>query len=296
MPNQELLNYINQQLQSGVSPEQIKSALVSSGWKEGDINEAFAELSNPVVSQSQTAQTNITVLPGAMDILQQSWLLYKQRMQTFLGIAAAPLVVSIGLLLLLAGGSLALLAKSGSSSVVAMFATGIALPLIILMVIIIAIISVWSQIALLYAIKDNQEGIGVVEAYRRSWAKILPYSWVIFLQGLITVLGFLLFIIPGIIFSVWYSLTIFVFIIEDLKGMNALQKSKEYIKGKWWAVFGRLFFIFFLFFIPVMITPILFENIPAAEVITNFMLDLFFIPLITIYLFCIYNNIKAIKN
>ncbi len=42
MTNQQLLDYIKQQLQQGVSREQIKSSLMTNGWQSQDIEEGFA--------------------------------------------------------------------------------------------------------------------------------------------------------------------------------------------------------------------------------------------------------------
>ena len=46
MNNQQLLDYIRQQLQSGVSKEAIKSGLLEKGWKEEDILEAMTLIEN----------------------------------------------------------------------------------------------------------------------------------------------------------------------------------------------------------------------------------------------------------
>lgn len=52
MVNQQLLDYIKQQLQQGVSWERIKSSLMYNSWQENDINEAFSILSNNPVRVS----------------------------------------------------------------------------------------------------------------------------------------------------------------------------------------------------------------------------------------------------
>ena len=49
MTNQELLNYIRQQSSQGTSEEEIKSKLITSGWSETDIKEAFALVSDSVL-------------------------------------------------------------------------------------------------------------------------------------------------------------------------------------------------------------------------------------------------------
>lgn len=109
MVNQQLLDYIKQQSQQGISQEQIKSSLMSSGWQEKDIEEGFAFIQNPV-SQSQpvpAAPSPATAsLPGAAVILGQAWGIYRRRIGTFLGIMAIPLLITIALIVVLFSGGL----------------------------------------------------------------------------------------------------------------------------------------------------------------------------------------------
>ncbi len=48
MINQQLIDYIKQQSQQGVSPENIKNALRSNSWTDADINQAYSSLSTSV--------------------------------------------------------------------------------------------------------------------------------------------------------------------------------------------------------------------------------------------------------
>jgi hypothetical protein len=57
MPNQQLLDYIKQQLRAGSSAEQIKQDLLSSGWQEANVNEALSVLSpQPVQNENPASQ------------------------------------------------------------------------------------------------------------------------------------------------------------------------------------------------------------------------------------------------
>lgn len=58
MVTQQLIDYIKQQLQNGISKENIKSALVANGWNENDIIQALNTLDN------QPTQTNLTPTAG----------------------------------------------------------------------------------------------------------------------------------------------------------------------------------------------------------------------------------------
>ena len=44
MPTQELLNYIKKQLNNNITEDQIRNALVTSGWQDNDINEAMSKV------------------------------------------------------------------------------------------------------------------------------------------------------------------------------------------------------------------------------------------------------------
>jgi len=296
--NQQLLDYIKQQLQQGISKEQIKSSLMTNGWQAQDIDEAFSFISNPASQSSSVpppAQT-ISSLPGATAIFGQAWTIYKQRLGTFLGVMAIPMLIMVVLLAVLAGGGL--LGISLLSSKFAAGGIGLLILLAILFFVIVFISQAWGQTALLFAIKDSQERIGVIESYRRGWHKLFSYWWVALLVGFITMGGFLLLIVPGIIFATWFSLAVFILIAEDLKGMNALLKSKEYVKGKWGGVFWRFFFIgaisLIISLVPVLIFSLL--KIPFGSEISRFVIGLFLTPLVMTYSFLVYSNLKALKG
>lgn len=252
---------------------------------------------NPVPSpQSPIPQQTLSALPGATAILSQAWSLYKQRLGTFLGVMIIPMLVLIGLFAVLAGGGF--LGFTLLSSKFAAGGIGLLVLLAIVFFLAIFISQTWGQTALLYAIRDSQEGIGVGEAYRRGWHKILSYWWITLLAGFITMGGFLLLIVPGIIFAVWFSLAMFILIAEDLKGMNALLKSREYVKGKWGGILWRFFFIgalsLIISLVPVLIFSLL--KIPFGAEISRFVIGLFLTPLVMSYSFLVYSNIKAVKG
>lgn len=72
---------------------------------------------------------------------------------------------------------------------------------------------------------------------------------VLFLTGLITLFGFLLFIIPGLIFLVWFSFAAIIAVIEG-KGVSAIKESKALVAGRFWPVAGRLFVLSILTNVP----------------------------------------------
>lgn len=50
----------------------------------------------------------------------------------------------------------------------------------------------------------------------------------------------LLLIIPGIIFSVFWLFSMYILVSEDTGIIEAMKRSKLFVKGRWWTVFGYL--------------------------------------------------------
>lgn len=59
-------------------------------------------------------------------------------------------------------------------------------------------------------------------------------------MNLAVILGFLLFVIPGILFSVWFIFTLYGVAIDNKKPIEALRWSRHLIRGRWWATLWRL--------------------------------------------------------
>src|SRR3989338_8778048 len=55
MVNQQILDYIRQQMQQGVSREQIKSSLMTNGWQAQDIEEGFNNIDAPNIPTAYSA-------------------------------------------------------------------------------------------------------------------------------------------------------------------------------------------------------------------------------------------------
>lgn len=140
------------------------------------------------------------------------------------------------------------------------------------------IFSIWMQSATYFSIlemKNNE-----VEVIKKSLKKLLPFFGISFVLGLIFLLGTLLLIIPGIIFGIWYSYTLFLVFEKNMKLGQALKTSKELVKGRMLKVFGRGI-VFGLFMI---IASILVSIIPfAGSVILGLLSPLFVLPSYLLY-------------
>ncbi len=160
------------------------------------------------------------------------------------------------------------------------------------------VISSWGQIALMYMVKDSDDKLTPSHAFNLAWGKLMSYWWVMFLIGFLVLGGIMLFIVPGFLFAIWFSMAYFVLVAEDEKGMNALLKSREYVKGRALSVFWRylvLSFCTLLFGIPV---SILFGSIPEpwGGIITQNVFSFFVVPFNVVYMFLIYRDLVEAKG
>lgn len=61
------------------------------------------------------------------------------------------------------------------------------------------------------------------------------------LVGLITIGGFLLVLVPGILFTTWYAFSVYLAVLEKKRGVGALLKeSREMSRGRFGQIFWRL--------------------------------------------------------
>src|SRR6266481_4580888 len=80
----------------------------------------------------------------------------------------------------------------------------------------------------------------IQESYTQAFTKFFPLVWVTFLATFLVFFGYIILLVPALIFGVWYAFSQYVLFEENIGGTLALMKSKEYVKGKWWATFGRI--------------------------------------------------------
>lgn len=158
------------------------------------------------------------------DLFEQALEIYRSRFDTFFAIAGIPVIVSLLYTVI------RFIPNYGT------VITTVLLVISLMLSIISFVLSITYQIALIYAISQP---ISVYNAYRFAFSKILSFIWIGILTFFIFIGGAVLFYIPGLVFMLWFSLASYIFVYEDLWGVNALKKSKAYIRGYFWPVFGR---------------------------------------------------------
>lgn len=233
-------------------------------------------------------------LPGVGDLFLQSWGSYWSRWKTYTGIQ----LMGIGLGLLAGLVGLGGFFLFGFPTVQQSWQTENIAWLVVL-IIVFVVVSIWLQSSLAYAVTHAPEGVGIKNSLREGWSRAGRYLWISFLASLATLVGFLLLIIPGIIIGVWFVFPIVVYMVEGDRGTVALRKSREYVRGYWWAVFGRLV-VLFIFLGAISIVPAIFiladsPALNAIELVYRFALQFFTLPFLSVYIFTLYGHLKQAK-
>ncbi len=244
-----------------------------------EIPAAFAVVSNTATepAKGSTPPPSRPASPAELemtdigDLFRESWDLFRSRFATLIGLCLLGIAAFIAPALLSAG--VAWLAALGGISSTIIIAVGVLAGIVC---------GAWCFGGFLCAVTD--EGLNLKEALERGKAVILPLVWVSFLTGFIVCGGYFLLIVPGIIFSIWFFFAQFVLVKEDVRGMEALLKSREYVRGQWLAVAIRLLLIWGLSFIV--------GAIPLAGPF----LSIAFIPYVVIYHYLIYRDLRQLKG
>lgn len=99
------------------------------------------------------------------------------------------------------------------------------------------------------------------------WQLFLPLFLVGFLTLLMMGIGFVMLIIPGIIFSVWFYFSGNALVIDGYRGRKGLSYSKALVRNRFWPIFGRIFLLTCVFGVFTFVAL-------APELIINYLFQL----------------------
>ena len=205
-------------------------------------------------------------------LLKDALTVYKNRFGTLFVVYLIPNLASIftGLIIGFTGVGLLAFARNnffeGNFVVKAISVTAA----FFLLLLVSFVIQTWGHVALITAVVNSEEKIGIRESYKRAWSQIFSYWWLTIITSFVILGGFMLLFFPGIIFSIWFSMAYFVLVVEKKGGIDALLKSREYVKGYWWGVFGRLAFLPVFFIIVYFVPTLIFQILKLKIIETNF--------------------------
>jgi hypothetical protein len=224
-----------------------------------------------------------TELKDFSTLFNETWALFKTRALTILGVLFLTSLLVLAGMALLAGGIAALIpggAQAAFEQLQQGQFNGTVVSALGVFFLVVMVLAMWSQSATLAVVVDDT--MGVREALRVGWQRLWSMTWILALAGSIIMVGFMLFMVPGIIFTVSLMFALYpLYDDEELRGMDAVMASRRYVKGRWWNSFGKLLLIWLI--------AIVFDLIPLVGPFLYFL----FTPFLLLFLVAMYRDLKA---
>ena len=308
MPNEYILTYIKQARANGFSDARIKELLQGAGWPAEEINEALnagATPSSPPLSPTPaspaffTPQSQSPLSGGlikASQLLKESWRVFKQIFWKLIAIYIITFVSALPLL-----------------STAWIFSSINILFFVILIALFAAIFAaaiIMSGLVFIFLVKERNRLApsfwqNIKNGYLFAWHNFYSFLWLNALIGAIGLIGFFLLFVPGIIFIIWFAFPAYILVYENIKGIKALQYSRELVRGCWGKVFWRII-VMFLTILVIILPFALLSFINASFIKSNFVEELLGViaPIVNmlvglfavIYAVLLYENLKNFKG
>jgi len=245
--------------------------------------------------ENQTISSQLK-LPSAGELLKQAIEIYKSGFKKFIVLQFVPLFSIVPFIIILVswGGLNIILKNSLNLSIANIISAALGFLALIFAI----FLSLLSQIGILLFLKNFDKAKKIKELIVEARPFLINFISVSLLVGLVCFFGLILFIIPGIIWVVWFSFAIYVYIFEGIKGWSALKRSKELVKGHWWPVALRSLVIILISLLISLPMTFFSKDSAASNVYSSLSSIIKFLisPIFIIYPYLIYKNLVKIKN
>lgn len=219
-------------------------------------------------------------MTGPIQLFKNSLAIVKANLFLFLSILLIPIVVSF---------LTALFAPNMATGIMITYEFVIYLFLMVVSI----VLNILMTVALILAINDNS--ISAKMAYNQARQYFWKYIGLSIVMSLLIMVGFVLLIIPGIILSVWFVFSTFILVLENGAIIESLKKSREYVRGKWWAIFGRLIAMSLFILLLGMLISLITVFMPAHAITEAIVsaLTVLLAPIAMAYMYLMYTEVKT---
>jgi hypothetical protein len=183
--------------------------------------------------------------------------------------------------------------------------------IIIVASVVIFALSLWASAAIMLAItelkrpdlypKDIKGSVSEI-----AWRRAATLLWIGLLVSIVEAFGLILFIVPGIIFMVWFVFAEVEAVLTGSGTFSSLEQSRERVRGAFWPILWRLFAflvligaVMIIILIPVVASSgitdytLLFTDPPAwLEALIN-AIQILFLPVIICYQLHLYFALRT---
>lgn len=234
------------------------------------------------------ATPTTTPLPSVTECFFKAWQLYRERWQTALLILIVPVIVIF--LIDLFGPSQSIDTLSdllNTTTVGAIFG------------VISWAVAIISQATIFLLVHAKPGELTAGKAYQQILPKMLSVWWIGLLVTAAIVLGFIVFIIPGIYLMIALAFSMPILLFENQIGYQALKRGRALVKGRWFEVFIRLliFGVLSLIVSAIITSPVTFGvGGSTMAFILQSVVTLLWTPFSIAFTYTIYKQLVATKK
>jgi hypothetical protein len=155
---------------------------------------------------------------------------------------------------------------------------------------------IWMQASMILMVRNRTLEVPVKQLIAEAKPLIGAVFWTSLLSGILTFLWTLLLIIPGIIFGVYYTFAEYIVVDKNVRGMDAIRLSKQYVQGLWWPVVFSLLGlagVSVLVWLAIQAVGLILGQ--TAEGILALLFQFGFAPYSVIYMILLYEKLKSLK-
>jgi len=233
----ELITAVKERIERGYTNEAIRTELLAAGYTETVITQVLA-LARPPLPVAEADGVSAVPLvsieaPSVLTMVNEGFKFSLKRFDLIGALIVGPVVMLV--LTYLTAES----ATINQSMLMNHF----------FIVLGTSLWNIFAYCATIYVITKNAERqVPFGEALAWATKNVWSFIWVSILMTLVVYGGMILFFVPAIILSILVGFSHYVFVKEGLKGMNALLRSRELVRGRWWAVATKLLGVMVVFF------------------------------------------------
>ncbi len=219
MSDSTLEHHIRDARASGKAEAEIRQGLLDQGWPEHLIDAALS---------GQAPSVEAPALGGALKpfgaLFKESWGSYGYLMGIFWPLIVLFFAASLSGPLMKLGG-IEEIPAVGIGLALLTFALALLLPIA-------EILALGRQ--------DGGERPGLGGLLRAALRKFFGFLWVNVLRGFVTLGGAAALIVPGVILSVQTLFVPYMYVLENRRGLKAIESSRNMVRGLGWPVFWRI--------------------------------------------------------
>lgn len=134
------------------------------------------------------------------------------------------------------------------------------------------LLGIIATLAIAYLVKarSENESLNFKQALNKALERFLPALGTNILMGILLLLLFLLLIVPGVIFSVYWAFSTYVVAFKNLAFMKALNYSKSLVFGRWWRTLNISAILTILAIVISLVLSLPAQSLPNNFITTTF--------------------------